>query len=205
MKRLVPTLTAVVFAVAATMALPSVGSALEGDELQCAGGTAQDGVEYTQTISPKLNDACLDNDLAVCDPDEADIDGDHDDFVAEIEESCADLPEAFEGFCDGTVPEIAECIADAYDAGAVMVADSRVGGGTPEPETLIIREAVVLHCSRPGQPCTGPGITGCCGGLTCKVRSASQGGQTVFRSVCARSGYSSTARAFIDKTNSLLR
>jgi hypothetical protein len=205
MKRLVPTLTALVFAVAATMALPSVGSALEGDELQCAGGTAQDGVEYSETILPKLSEACLESENGVCDPEDVDdIDADHAAFVDEIEESCGALPNSFEGFCDGTVAEIAECIADAYDAGNHQVADSSVGGGTPDPEVITIQQVVVQHCSRSGQPCTGPGITGCCAGLTCRVRSGFQDGHIVFRSQCERV-YSSAVRAFIDKPTSLFR
>lgn len=204
MKRLAPTLTALVFAVAATMALPSVGSALEGDELQCAGGTAQDGVEYSETILPKINDACLKNELGVCNREEANIQADHDDFVDQIEESCGAVPNSFEGFCDGQVPDVAECIADAYDAGAVMVADSSVGGGTPAPEVITIIKKVVQHCSRSGQPCTGPGITGCCTGLTCRVRSSFQNGQLVYKSLCERV-YSSAVKAFIDKPSSLFK
>jgi hypothetical protein len=208
MKHLAPTLTALVLAVAATMAFPSVGAAiLEGDELACAGGTAQKGVEYAEKIVPKLNDACLENEFGLCKPEEADIEGDHDDFFEDIVSSCNALPNSFEGFCGGDpVPDVAECIADAYDAGATMVADSSIGGGLPPPQVVTIFQPVLLHCSPTGDPCFGPGVTGCCRGLVCRVRSSEVNGQFIFTPTCvpAPSGYSSAVRAFIDTSRSLL-
>jgi hypothetical protein len=208
MKRLVPTLTALVIAVAGTLVWPSKGAAvLDGDELACAGGSAQEGVEYAEKIVPKLHDACLENEFGLCKPEEADVEGDHDDFVGEIVDACQALPDSFEGFCGGDpIEDIAECVADAYEAGATMVADSSIGGGLPPPQVVTIFEPVLLHCSVAGDPCFGPGVTGCCRGLVCRVRSSEVNGEFIFTPTCvpAPSGYSSAVRAFIDTSRSLL-
>ena len=210
MKRLLPSLTALALAVAATIAVPSTSRALlQGDELACAGGSAQSGVDYAAQIGPEIADVCIENDRGWCDLDEAGIDDLHDEFVADITNKCSAVPNSFEGFCGGDpIGETAECIADAYDAATRMVADSSVGGGSPEPEVQIINVPVVIHCSGAGQPCFGPGVTGCCRGLVCRVRSVLVGDEFIFTPTCVPGtgggGYSSPAAAFIDTSRSLL-
>lgn len=210
MKRLPPTLTALLFAVAATVALPASSRAiLEGDELACASRTAQSGVDYAELIVPKIGDACIANDRGYCDPEEADIDGDHDALAADIRTRCNAVPNSFEGFCGGDpIADIAECVADSYDAASLMVADSSVGGGSPPPEVTIIEKLRPVRCSQAGQACFGPGISGCCRGLACRVTTVLVDGQYVFVPSCrpgGGGGYSSPAGAFIDTSRSLLQ
>src|SRR5262245_13304367 len=98
MKRLDPMLTALAIAVAATMAWPSSGAAiLVGDELACAEGAAELCAEYAATILPKLQDACIKDANGFCDPEAADIADDHDEFAADVAETCEGLPDSFEG------------------------------------------------------------------------------------------------------------
>lgn len=211
MKRLLPTLTALLLAVAATMALPASSRAvLAGNELACATGTAELGVEYADLITPKIADACIANERGYCDLEEADIADDHTDFASGITNRCRQVPSSFEGFCGGQpIAEIAECVADSYDAAARMVADSSVGGGLAPPRVVIIEKLVPIRCSKQGQPCFGTGITGCCRGLVCRVRSVLVGGQFLFVPTCIPGDggivYGSPAGAFLNTSRSLLR
>ena len=221
MKRLEPTLTALVIAVAATMAWPSVGAAvLSGDDLTCATEAGQGGVEYAATILPKLQEACVENKFGLCKANEADIAGDHDAFVADIVESCEGQEGAFEGFCKGEdIDDIAECVADAYDAGATMFADASVGGGLPPPQVVTIIMDVPQVCSQVGGPCHGPKTTGCCRGLVCRISSSVTDGELITSETCvpapspppqpsptpgACPPYCSASRAFMDPSRSLL-
>jgi hypothetical protein len=217
MKRLDPTLAALAIAVAATMVWPSTGSAiLMGDELVCAEETAERGVGYAATILPKIQDDCIEDANGFCDPAAAGIAEDHDEFAAGIEEDCEDAPDSFEGFCgdEDDVADIAECVADAYDAGATMVADLSVGGGMPPPRVVVIPIKKVQMCSSVGGPCFGQGITGCCTGLICRAVASEVDGELTFSQICVPrptptpgdgcEPYCSATRAFIDPARSLL-
>lgn len=210
---------AAIAAVATLVHVPAAG-ALTSDEVACVGGSGIDAARFSRAIVPKVMASCQADRDMVCDLTDpalrSDLDGERSILSDAIVDACGSLEGAFLGFCAGdNVGDIAECVADAYEASAALVGDAAVGGGTRQPEQV---QPPVDRCSVVGGPCfgtrdDGTRALGCCRGLACRIQTIFDPGTggLVTRSRCVvgeggGGGYGSPGRAFLaDVPAGLLR
>jgi hypothetical protein len=99
-----------------------------------------------------------------------------DDLREAILEACSSIPSVADaGECGGlpSVSSWADCVVATQEAALLVLVDALLGPAptpTPRPTATPTATSPVQpgRCARRFEPCTGPGIRGCCPGLECR-------------------------------------